>query len=180
MVSLGQSYTLAARLTGRLARELGKSVSVEVTGRETHLDKVIVDRIADCVYHVLRNAVDHGLETPAGRRAAGKPARGKIKIEGILEGTRAVVAITDDGCGIDSEAVRTRAVDARIVEPSEELSEEETLRLILRPGFSTASQISEVSGRGVGLDAVERTIRELGGEVRISSEKGKGTRFELA
>ena len=180
MVSLAQTFTRAARLAGRLARELGKSVSVEVTGRETQLDKVIVDRVADSIYHVLRNAVDHGLENPEVRRLAGKTARGKISLEARLEGTRAVISITDDGRGIDQSEVRRRAVEAGLIADDEVLSEEETLRLILRPGFSTANQISAVSGRGVGLDAVERTIFELGGEVRISSEKGKRTRFDLA
>jgi two-component system chemotaxis sensor kinase CheA len=180
MVSLAQTFTRAARLAGRLARELGKSVSVEVAGRETQLDKVIVDRVADSIYHVLRNAVDHGLEPPEERRLAGKPARGKIKLEARLEGTRAIISITDDGHGIDRSEVRRQAVEAGLIADDEASSEEETLRLILRPGFSTATQVSAVSGRGVGLDAVERTIYELGGEVRISSEKGKWTRFDLA
>ena len=180
MVSLAQTFTRAARLAGRLARELGKSVSVEVAGRETHLDKVIVDRVADSIYHVLRNAVDHGLEPPEERRLAGKNARGKIKLEARLEGTRAVISISDDGHGIDQAEVRRQAIEAGLIAHDETLSEEETLRLILRPGFSTANQVSAVSGRGVGLDAVERTIYELGGEVRISSEQGKWTRFDLA
>ena len=180
MVSLAQTFTRAARLAGRLARELGKSVSVEVIGRETQLDKVIVDRVADSIYHVLRNALDHGLEFPDERKLSGKNARGKITLEARLEGTRAVISISDDGNGIDQAEVRHRAVEAGLIAPDEVLSAEETLRLILRPGFSTANQISAVSGRGVGLDAVERTIYELGGEVRISSEKGKWTRFDLA
>jgi two-component system chemotaxis sensor kinase CheA len=180
MVSLAQTFTRAARLAGRLARELGKSVSVEVTGRETQLDKVIVDRVADSIYHVLRNAVDHGLEPPEARRLAGKNARGKIKLEARLEGTRVVISISDDGRGIDHTEVRRQAIEVGLIAPDQDLSEEETLRLILRPGFSTADEVSAVSGRGVGLDAVERTIYELGGEVRISSEKGKWTSFELA
>jgi two-component system, chemotaxis family, sensor kinase CheA len=124
--------------------------------------------------------VDHGLENPEVRRLAGKTGRGKISLEARLEGTRAVVSITDDGRGIDRSEVRRQAVEAGLIADDDVLSEEETLRLILRPGFSTANQISAVSGRGVGLDAVERTIFELGGEVRISSEKGKWTRFDLA
>lgn len=180
MVSLAQTFTRAARLAGRLARELGKSVSVDLTGRETQLDKVIVDRVADSIYHVLRNAVDHGLETAEERRMTGKSARGKIKLEARLEGTRAVISITDDGRGIGQAEVRRRAIEAGLIAPDEILSEEETLRLILRPGLSTAERVSAVSGRGVGLDAVERTIYELGGEVRIASEEGKWTTFELA
>ena len=180
MVSLAQTFTRAARLAGRLARELGKSVTVEVTGRETQLDKVIVDRVADSIYHILRNAVDHGVEHPDERRLAGKNARGNIKLEARLEGIRAVISITDDGGGIDQADVRRRAVEAGLIAPDEDLSDEETLRLIMRPGLSTADQVSSVSGRGVGLDAVERTIHGLGGEVRILSETGKSTTFELA
>lgn len=180
MVSLAQTFTRAARLAGRLARELGKSVTVEVVGRETQLDKVIVDRVADSIYHVLRNAVDHGIEHPDERRLAGKSARGKIKLEARLEGTRAVISISDDGAGIDQADVLDRATKAGVIAPDEVLSEDEALRLIMRPGFSTADEVSAVSGRGVGLDAVERTIHELGGEIEITSEKGKHTTFELA
>jgi two-component system, chemotaxis family, sensor kinase CheA len=180
MISLAQTFTRAARLAGRLARELGKSVSVEIAGRDTHLDKMIIDRISDSIYHVLRNAIDHGLELPEDRRLAGKSARGKIKIEASLEGTRAIIAITDDGQGIDLAEVRRRAIEAGLISAEEKLTDEESLRLLLRPGFSTADYVSAVSGRGVGLDAVERTMHELGGEIRINSEQGKWTRFELA
>jgi two-component system chemotaxis sensor kinase CheA len=180
MVSLAQTFTRAARLAGRLARELGKSVSVELAGRETQLDKMIVDRAADPIYHILRNAIDHGIETPDIRRLSGKRARGHVKIEAGLEGTRAVIAISDDGRGIDAGAVRRRAVEIGAITEDEQLTEEESLRLIFRPGFSTAGQVSAVSGRGVGLDAVERAIHELGGEIRVSSGRDKGARFEIA
>ncbi|MEW6208203.1 MAG: chemotaxis protein CheW [Acidobacteriota bacterium] len=179
MVSLAQTFTRAARVAGRLARELGKSVSVEITGRETQIDKMIADRIADPLYHILRNAIDHGVEFPDERRLAGKSARGRIKIEASLEGTRAIIAISDDGRGIDAAAVGNRAVEIGAFPEDEELSDEETLRLIFSPGFSTVDEVSALSGRGVGLDAVERTLGELGGEIRVFSEAGKGTRFEL-
>jgi two-component system chemotaxis sensor kinase CheA len=180
MVSLAQTFDRAARLARRLARQLGKSVTVELVGRLTQLDKLIVDRLADTIHHVLRNAVDHGIETPDVRRLNGKPARGLINIEASLEGARAVIAITDDGRGIDPENVRARAIEIGAISTGEDLSEEETLRLIFRPGFSTASAVSRVSGRGVGLDAVERAMIELGGEIRVSSQLGRGCRFELA
>jgi two-component system chemotaxis sensor kinase CheA len=180
MVSLAQTFSRAARLAGRLARELGKSVSVELVGRDTQLDKVIVDRVADSIYHLLRNAIDHGLESAEERRLAGKSARGKIRIEAALEGARAVISITDDGRGIDVEAVRRRALEAGLISESDQLSEPEILALVFRPGFSTADHVSAVSGRGVGLDAVGRTIHELGGEVRVASEPGNWARFEIA
>ncbi|MFY9608689.1 MAG: chemotaxis protein CheW [Blastocatellia bacterium] len=179
MISVAQTFTRAARLAGRLARQLGKSVTVEVAGRETQLDKVIVDRLADSIYHVLRNAIDHGIELPEERRLAGKSARGRIGIAASLEGTRAKVAVSDDGRGVDPNEVRRRAIEAGLITPGDKLTDDEAVRLILRPGFSTADQVSAISGRGVGLDAVERTIHELGGEITIASAKGEGTRFEF-
>jgi two-component system chemotaxis sensor kinase CheA len=180
MVSLAQTFTRAARLAGRLARELGKSVSVELIGRDTQLDKVIVDRVADSIYHLLRNAIDHGLESSEQRRLAGKSARGKIKIEAALEGTRAVISITDDGRGVDVEEVRRRAIACGLISEDYQLSQNEILAFVFSPGLSTADHVSAVSGRGVGLDAVERTIHDLGGEVRVASEPGKWARFEIA
>ncbi len=179
MISLAQTFTRAARLAGRLARDLGKSISVEVSGRETQLDKMIVDRIADPIYHILRNAIDHGIELPDARKKAHKNARGKIRIEASLEGSRVVLAVCDDGRGIDPSAVYNRAVSIGAAQGEEPLGDEDVLRLIFRPGFSTLDKVSEVSGRGVGLDAVERAIHDLGGEIRVSSELGKGSRFEM-
>lgn len=180
MVSLAQTFTRAARLAGRLARELGKSASVELSGRAIQVDKMIVERIADPIHHVLRNAIDHGIEAPDERRRAWKSARGRIKIEARLEGTRAIISVSDDGRGIDPEQVRQRAIEIGAIAPEDQLTNDETLRLIFQPGFSTAGEISAVSGRGVGLDAVERTIYDLGGEIRVHSERGQGTVFELA
>jgi two-component system chemotaxis sensor kinase CheA len=180
MVSLAQTFTRASRLAGRLARELGKAVAVDLLGRDTLLDKMIADRIADPIYHILRNALDHGIELPQERRLAGKSARGKIKLEAKLEGTRAIICIADDGRGIDQEAVRKRALSIGAITEDERLSQDEMLRFIFHPGFSTAEQISSVSGRGVGLNAAERTVYELGGEIRVSSEPGKRTTFEIA
>jgi two-component system chemotaxis sensor kinase CheA len=179
MVSLAQTFTRAAKLAGRLARELGKSVTVDTSGRETQIDKVIVDRVADPIYHILRNAIDHGIELPEERRLTGKPARGRIRLEAHLEGTRAVVSVSDDGRGIDPEQVRRRAVEIRAVQSDQRLTDEESLRLIFHPGFSTAGHVSPVSGRGVGLDAVEGAVREMGGFIRLISEMGKGSRFDI-
>ena len=180
MVSLAQTFTRAARLASRLARDLGKLVGVTLSGRETQLDKMIVDRVADPIYHILRNAIDHGLELPEERGNAGKAVRGRIRIEAMVEGTRSVIAIEDDGRGIDPEQVRRRAIEIGAIAPDEEVSGEEALRLIFRPGFSTADHVSAVSGRGVGLDAVERAVHDLGGEIRVVSQLGKGSRFEIA
>jgi two-component system chemotaxis sensor kinase CheA len=180
MVSLTQTFTRASRLAARLARDLGKSVDVEVVGRSTQIDKMIADRIAAPIFHVLRNALDHGIEPETERLAAGKRQSGVIRLEARLEGARAIIAISDDGRGIEEEQVLERARQIGAIEPDEQLARGDVLRLIFRPGFSTASEVSQVSGRGVGLDAVEQAMFELGGEIRVSSEKGKGTRFELA
>jgi two-component system, chemotaxis family, sensor kinase CheA len=179
MISLAQTFTRAARLAGRLARDLGKSVAVEIEGRDTLLDKMIVDRIADPVYHILRNSIDHGIESPQERRLAGKSAKGRIKLEAQLDGTRAVLSISDDGRGIDIEAVHRRAIEIGAISAKDSLTEEEISRLIFHPGFSTVEQISSLSGRGVGLNAAERTVYELGGEIRLKSERGKGVTFEI-
>jgi two-component system chemotaxis sensor kinase CheA len=180
MVSLTQTFNRAARLVERLARELGKRVMVEVGGRSTQLDKMIVDRLSGPIYHVLRNAIDHGMEPAEERAKRGKPRTGKITINARVEGTEAVIAISDDGRGIDPEKVYERGLEIGAISGDEELTKEQLLRLILRPGFSMATEISELSGRGVGLDAVERAMYELAGEVRISSEAGKGTCIELS
>jgi two-component system chemotaxis sensor kinase CheA len=180
MVSLAQTFSKAGRLTERLARDLGKKVNVLLAGRGTQIDKVIVDRIGGPIYHVLRNAVDHGIEPAAERLGAGKPEVAMIAIEAALEGTRATISISDDGRGIDPDKVLERALAIGAIAGGEEWSKEEVLRLIFRPGFSTASQVSAVSGRGVGLDDVERVMYDLGGEIRVLSEKGKGSRFELS
>jgi two-component system chemotaxis sensor kinase CheA len=180
MVSLAQTFNRAASLVERLARELGKKVAVEKGGGGTQVDKMIVDRLAGPIYHVLRNAIDHGMETEEERLRLGKPAVGKIRLDARLEGTEAVISISDDGRGIDHDLVLRRALEIGAVSPDEELTREQVLRLILRPGFSTVTEVSEVSGRGVGLDAVERAVYELAGEIRISSDAGKGTVFELS
>jgi two-component system chemotaxis sensor kinase CheA len=180
MVSLAQTFSKAGRLAERLAKDLGKEVKVALAGRGTQIDKMIVDRIGGPIYHVLRNAVDHGIEPADERLKSGKPPVGTIKIEATLEGTQAVISISDDGRGIDPDKVLQRAREVGSILEDEQLSDHDVLRLIFRSGFSTASQVSAVSGRGVGLDDVERVMYDLGGEIRVSSEKGKGSRFELA
>ncbi|HKV41467.1 MAG TPA: chemotaxis protein CheW, partial [Blastocatellia bacterium] len=180
MVSLAQTFARAARLVDRLGQELGKPISVELAGRNTQLDKMIVDRISGPMYHLLSNAVYHGIEPVDERRRAGKPDAGTIRIQARLEGTKAVITISDDGRGIDPTQVLERAIGIGAVRPNQELSREEILRFIFLPGFSTAEEVSRISGRGVGMDAVERALYDLGGEIRADSESGKGSRFELA
>jgi two-component system chemotaxis sensor kinase CheA len=169
----------------RLAREValrgGKLVEVEVSGTELELDRSILDRLYDPLVHLVRNAVDHGLETPAIRRASGKPETGRLIVEAAREKDLIRIIVRDDGAGIDLAAVCSRAVAAGLVHPdlAEDLPPDEILRLVFRPGLSTKDVVSDISGRGVGMDAVRATLESLGGEVRLASHPGAGTEVSL-
>lgn len=179
MVSLRASLLRAARAGRAAAREADRSVEFEVAGGDARLDRSLAERVADPLLHLVRNAVDHGIETEAERVAAGKPAAGRIRVEADSEGGLVVLRVSDDGRGVDVEAVGRAAAAAGLVTTGATLTEAHALRLIFRPGFSTAGQASLVSGRGVGLDVVERAVEEAGGEVRVRSLRGRGTTFEL-
>lgn len=169
----------------RLAREValrsGKSVEVELRGAELELDRSILDRLYDPLVHVVRNAVDHGLEGPEARRAAGKPETGRLRIEAAREKDAIRISVCDDGRGVDVDAVRDRAVALGTLHPdlADDLPEDELLQLVFRPGLSTAAVVSDISGRGVGMDAVRATLESLGGEVRLASRRGAGTEVSL-
>jgi two-component system chemotaxis sensor kinase CheA len=165
------------RTARQLAEQLGKRVEVELSGTELDLDRSILDRLNEPLLHVVRNAVDHGIETPAARLAAGKDEVGHITIAARRKKDSIIIDVADDGAGIDLESVRNRAIEAGLLHPglAEDLPPSEIAALIFRPGISTAENISEVSGRGVGMDAVKATIESLGGVVELRSEHGKGT-----
>lgn len=172
------------RLVRDLAASLGKRVRLEIVGRNTLVDRDILRRLEAPVTHAVRNALDHGLETPEQRRAAGKPELGSLRIEAMHRGGMLSITIRDDGAGVDLEAVRRRAQERGLLavggEGGErEPSEAELLALLLRPGFSTAAEVSELSGRGVGLDVVETMAREVGGSLRLSSVAGAGLSLHL-
>jgi two-component system chemotaxis sensor kinase CheA len=179
MVTLRASLLRAARAGRAAAREAGKRVEFEVAGGDARLDRSLAERVADPLLHLVRNAVDHGVETESERLAAGKPAAGRVRVEADSEGGLVVLRVSDDGRGVDVEAVGRAAAASGLVAPGATLTEAHALRLIFRPGFSTAAQASLVSGRGVGLDVVERAVEEAGGEVRVRSLRGRGTIFEL-
>lgn len=164
-----------------VAEHAGVRVAVEIHGAELELDRSILDRLSDPLVHLLRNAVDHGIEHPAERRAAGKPETGRISIEARRDKDAIRISIRDDGAGIDLEAVRRRAVEAGLVHPdlAADLAPEQVAALVFEPGLSTAARVSEVSGRGVGMDAVRATLESLGGSVEIASERGVGTTTSL-
>ncbi len=179
MVPVGRMLERAARAGRVAARITGKEIDFETAGGEVRLDKSLADAISDPLLHILRNAVDHGIESAAERTAAGKIARGRVRLEAITEGTRIRIRIADDGRGIDANRIARAAVERGIIDANTKITKEQSLRLIFRPGFSTATSVSSVSGRGVGLDVVESAVEQIGGELRVWSEEGAGTTFEM-
>jgi two-component system chemotaxis sensor kinase CheA len=169
------------RLAREIAGSLGKSVEVELRGAELELDRAILDRLADPLVHLVRNAVDHGLEAPELRRQHGKPTPGRIVIEARRERDHVRISVADDGRGIDLEAVLRRAVEAGAIHAdlAADLPPAEIAALVFRPGVSTAASVSQVSGRGVGMDAVKSSIEGLGGRVELESQPGLGTTTTL-
>jgi two-component system chemotaxis sensor kinase CheA len=179
MVSVAQMLERAARAGRIAARATGKEVDFETRGGEVRLDKALADAIADPLLHILRNAVDHGVESPSERKKIGKRGRGLVHLEARGEGNRVVLRVSDDGRGIDPLRITRAAAAQGIIEAGRLLTKQQALRLIFRPGFTTAISVSSVSGRGVGLDVVERAVEQVGGELHVSSEEGAGTTFEV-
>jgi len=169
------------RLARDLARELGKQVEVELRGAELELDRSILDRLNDPLVHLVRNAVDHGLEPPEQRRERGKPPAGRLLVDARREKDSIRISVSDDGRGLDLDALRERAVEAGVLHAdlAEDLPPEEIASLVFRAGLSTAQHVSRVSGRGVGMDAVKVTIESLGGRVELESRPGLGTTTSL-
>jgi len=167
------------RLVYDLGRTLHKEVELTFEGGDTELDKTVIDQLSDPLMHLIRNSMDHGIEAPEARRAAGKPAAGTIHLSARHAGAQVLVSIADDGKGIDREAVRARAVEKGLVAADARLADSEVFSLIMAPGFSTAKQVSDVSGRGVGMDVVRRNVEALRGTIDISSQPGAGSTVTL-
>ena len=167
------------RLVRELAAQTGKQVRLVLDGEATEVDKTVIDRLGEPLTHMIRNAIDHGLESSADRIAAGKPEEGVVRLSAEHRGGRIVIELTDDGQGINREKVKAKAIEKGLIPPGATLSDEEIDNLIFLPGFSTASEVSNISGRGVGMDVVRRNIVELGGRVIISSTPGRGSRFTM-
>lgn len=163
------------RLVRDLSKQLGKEVEFVSEGAETELDKSVVEVLADPLMHILRNSLDHGIESPEERKRKGKRAKGKLLFKAFYSGTNVVLQISDDGAGIDPEKIRQKAIEKDLISPGQEMSKEEILELIFLPGFSTAALVTDVSGRGVGMDVVKKHINDIRGEVSIDSQLGEGT-----
>lgn len=179
MMPVGTLLGNYTRLVRDLAASQRKEISLSIVGEEAELDRSIMEQVRDPLTHIIRNAVDHGIELPEDRVACGKPAAGKLELRAAQEGSQVVISVTDDGSGIKKARVLEKAVALGLVGPEENLSEEEILSLIFHPGFSTAETITAISGRGVGLDVVKRNIELIGGEVSIRSAEGRGTSIAL-
>lgn len=168
------------RLVREVAGMTGKQVRLATDGEGTEVDKTIIERLSDPLTHMIRNAIDHGLETPDKRRAAGKPEEGVVRLSALHRSGRIVIEVADDGAGINRERVRAIAVEKGLIAADAPLTDEEIDNLIFLPGFSTAAAVSDISGRGVGMDVVKRSIQSLGGRIAIASQPGRGSAFTLS
>jgi two-component system chemotaxis sensor kinase CheA len=181
MVPVEQLFRRFPRMVRDVAKQCGREVDLEVSGLETDLDKGILDAIAEPLTHLVRNAVSHGIEPADQRRAQGKPPRGKIRLHAYHQGNQVVVEISDDGRGIDAHKIRSKAIELGLTneEEASRLTETETLDFIFRPGFSTAEEVTEVSGRGVGMDVVQSVLQRLKATIHVETHMGQGTTFRL-
>ncbi|WP_053219649.1 chemotaxis protein CheA [Virgibacillus senegalensis] len=181
MVPIDQVFNRFPRMVRQLAKDLGKQIHLEIEGAETELDRTVIDEIGDPLVHLIRNALDHGVELPEVREQKGKPREGSLKLNAYHSGNHVFIEISDDGAGINREKVINKAISNGVVssEQADALTERQVYQLIMESGFSTADKISDVSGRGVGLDVVKNTIESLGGNITIDSELDKGSVFSI-
>ena len=179
MVPIGSLFGRFRRLVHDLSRDLGKEIELTTVGEETELDKTMIERLADPLVHVIRNAADHGLENAAARTAAGKPSAGHISLTARHAGAEVLISIGDDGRGLDAKRIRAKAEEQGLITSDTVLSDAELHQLIFSPGFSTAKEVSALSGRGVGMDVVKRTIDSMRGSIDVTTETGRGTQITL-
>jgi two-component system chemotaxis sensor kinase CheA len=179
MVPISQIFSRFPRLVRDLSKTLNKKINLVIEGEETELDKSVIEDLLDPIMHSVRNSVDHGIESAEERKATGKPEEGMVILKAANEGNMIVIEISDDGKGIDVEAVKAKAIERGLLHPNKVLPDTEAFQLIFEPGFSTAKAITAISGRGVGLDVVKRSIEKLNGTVTVHSEHGKGTKFTI-
>ncbi|SNB85369.1 two-component system, chemotaxis family, sensor kinase CheA [Rhodoblastus acidophilus] len=179
MVPVATLFERFRRLARDLQHETGKQIELVTEGESTEMDKTVIERLADPLVHIIRNSADHGLETPEERLAAGKPASGRITLGARQSGGEVVISVSDDGRGVDRARVRAKAEANGLIAPGQELSDQDVLQLIFHPGFSTAAKVTNLSGRGVGMDVVKKTIEALRGAVDVTSQPGQGSEVAL-
>jgi two-component system chemotaxis sensor kinase CheA len=179
MLPIGSAFSKFRRLVRDLSTELGKDIELVTRGEETELDKTVLERLGDPLVHLLRNSIDHGIDMPEERKAAGKRPQGLILLEAEHSGSEVLIRITDDGKGMDPDTIRRKAAEKGLIAPEAELSDKEALKLIFLPGFSTAAAVTSISGRGVGMDVVHRAIDSLRGAIEVESARGQGTTITI-
>jgi two-component system chemotaxis sensor kinase CheA len=181
MITLDATFSRLQRLVRDTSRYLHKDIAFSVSGGETELDRSMIDKVADPLVHLLRNALDHGVEAADDRIESGKAAKGNIDLSARTEGNQVIITVSDDGAGINTERVVEKALTKRIITPEQAATMDEADKhdLIFLPGFSTKDQVSAVSGRGVGMDVVRASVNELGGSVDVTSAMGEGSTFSI-
>jgi two-component system chemotaxis sensor kinase CheA len=179
MMPIRATFEKFRRLVHDLARDLGKNVELTIEGADTELDKTVIDQLSDPLMHLIRNSMDHGIEAPAARVERGKPATASIHLAAKHSGASVLIVVSDDGGGINAEAVRNKAIERGLVTAGAELTESEIFALLFQPGFSTAKQVTDVSGRGVGMDVVRQRVDSLRGSIDVASKPGEGTSVTL-
>ncbi len=175
MVPIGETFSRFERVVRDLSRERGKSIELKIVGGETELDKTLIDKLSDPLIHLIRNSVDHGIGIPAERIKAGKPGTGTITLNAFHETGSIVIEVSDDGSGLDRDGILNKAIEQGLARPDQSFTDEELYQFIFHPGFSTAKEVTNISGRGVGMDVVKKNIESLRGNVFLESEKGTGT-----
>lgn len=179
MVPIGSLFSRFRRLVHDLSRDLGKEIEFITSGEDTELDKTMIERLADPLVHLIRNAVDHGLESAERRLVAGKPAQGTVRLSAVYAGAEVAISVTDDGAGLNAERIRAKAEEAGLIAPDAKIAEADLWQMIFAPGFSTAKEVTSLSGRGVGMDVVKRTIDGLRGSIDVATTPGSGSTMTL-
>ena len=179
MLPISFVFSRFPRMVRDLAQRLGKQIELKLTGEQTELDKTVLEKIGDPLVHLVRNSIDHGIESPEARTAAGKSAEGTVHLDACHRGGNIAVEVSDDGGGLDKERILAKARARGLVGPDDSLTDTEIYELIFVPGFSTAEKTTDVSGRGVGMDVVRRNVKELGGKIDVRSDPGRGSRFTI-
>jgi two-component system, chemotaxis family, sensor kinase CheA len=179
MVQIGETFNRFNRVVRDASRELGKEIELAITGADTELDKSVVEKIGDPLMHLVRNSMDHGIEKPDQREARGKPRHGRLELNAYHDSGSIVIEVVDDGGGLPRDKILQKAIDKGLVQPGQQLSDQEIVNLIWEPGFSTAEHVTNISGRGVGMDVVRRNIQSLRGSCEVASVEGEGTTFTI-